>query len=214
MPLSDFWEVVDRQQLDGEQITNVYHAKRILAGANASNVAKAYIDSVVAPALKVLQINDLSRTVISVRNLGTPTDFTEFVSSGQPGTRLGQYMATWFAAGIRFPRTRTDMRAGYKRFAAGIETDNQDGVWVAGFLTELTTLATAIIAPWEEVAAPGVDVCDFVIIKRFCVVGGQSPCLKYRLPNTDAEIDAFHYNPTSAAVYAHATTQTSRKHLA
>ncbi len=213
MALSDFWELKDNQVLDGSAILNVYHCKRILAGANANSIGQAFIKTIVTDELKALQDDTLTRTSIDVRNLGDVTDFISIDSSTLPGTRSGQFLTTFNAAAIRFARTRTDMRNGHKRYTVGVETDANDGTWTAAFNTLLASLATALINPWEEVAAPGVDVCDLVILKRFCVVPAQDPCLQYRLPETDAEVDANHYNPTNAIVKAHITSQVSRKHL-
>lgn len=213
MALTDFWQVVDRQVLDGVQISNVYHVKRIKATANAADVAKALIDSVIAPALKILQDDALTRTTIDVFNLGDPTDFVSFDSSGQPGTRLDQFPSTFFAAGIKFPTVRRDIHSGQKRFCVGGEGDNNNGTWLAAFITSLDTLATAIVTPWEEVALPGIDVCEYVVLGRHCKVLGQDPCLEYRLPITDAEIDGAHYVPTAGIPYAKPTSQVSRKTL-
>jgi hypothetical protein len=105
------------------------------------------------------------------------------------------------------------MKNGQKRFLFGNDTDAVDGVWSAGFLTNLDTVAASIIDPWEKAAAPGVDVVAFVILKRFCVVPAQSPCLDYRLPNTDAEIDANHYIPIATTQRARIRSQVSRKRL-
>ncbi len=214
MALSDFWEILDHQVLDGSNILNVYHVKRILAGANATDIKSAFINTIIEPHLVLLQDDTLTRTTIAVRNLGTPTDFTEVDSSTLPGQRVGQILTTFTAAGIRLARTRTDMRNGYKRYQVGVQSDATDGTWTAAFNTLLASLASALITPWETTAAPGVDVCDLVVLRRFCKVPGQDPCLQYRLPNTDPEIDAWHYNPTNAIVYAHISSQVSRKHLA
>ncbi len=213
MALSDFWEIKDHQQLEGQNILNVYHTKRILAGANATLVALAYIQWIMSPSLKPLQDSNLTRTTVDVRNLGDVTDFVSDDVSTHPGTRVGNYTSTFSAGGMRFVRTRTDMRNGYKRFAVGLETDGADGVWDAAFIADLQTLADNILSPWETTDTPGVDVCSFVILKRFCVVPGQSPCLKYRLPESSAEIDANHYVPVNSVIYNHVTSQVSRKHL-
>ncbi len=213
MALSDFWELKDNQVLDGSAILNVYHLKRILAGANANSIGQAFIKTVLQDELLALQDDSLTRTSIDVRNLGDVTDFISIDSTSLPGSRSGQFLTTFNAAGFRFARTRTDMRNGFKRFAVGVETDANDGTWTAAFQSLLIDLGVALIAPWEEAAAPGIDVCDLVILKRFCVVPAQSPCLQYRLPETDAEVDANHYNPTNAVVKTHITSQVSRKHL-
>ncbi len=213
MALSDFWELKDNQIRQGKPILNVYHLKRILAGATANSVGQAFIKSILTDELLALQDASLGRVTIDVRNLGTVTDFISIDSSTLPGSRAGSAWASFTAATIQFNRTRTDIKNGAKRFDVGVETDSENGIWEVAFVTELSDLATALITPWEEAAAPGVDVADLVVLKRFCVVAGQDPCLKYRLPNTDAEIDAFHYNPTATIVRPKQRSQVSRKIL-
>lgn len=213
MALADFWEVKDNQVLAGLNILNVYHAKRVLAGADATEVGNAFFNSVLTLNLTALQDDNLTRSVIEVRNLGTPTDFATIDSSSRPGTDAGDHPAIFNAATIQFNRTRTDMKNGQKRFLFGSETDQSNGVWDAAFLTDLATVGASIIAAWKTAAAPAVDVCSFVILKRFCVVSGQSPCLKYRLPDTSAEIDANHYVPLTMTTRSRIRSQVSRKKL-
>lgn len=211
MALSDFWELKDNQVADGKPILNVYHLKRILAGANANSVGQAFIKSILQDELLALQTNTLSRTTIDVTNLGDVTDFISIDSSTLPGSRGGAQGTNFNSAAIQLNRTRTDIKNGQKRFLAGIESDTNGNAWVAAFITLLTDLASALITPWEEAAAPGIDVCSLVILKRFCVVPGQDPCLAYRLPNTSLEIDSNHYVPTTTLVPAKVASQVSRK---
>lgn len=213
MALSDFWQLKDNQVLGGLNILNVYHLKRILAGATASDIADAFTNSILTPTFLAMQDNQLVRTTVEVENLGTPTDFAAVDSSAFPGTDVTDHPAIFNAAAIQFNRTRTDMKNGQKRFLMGNDNDAVDGVWDAAFLTDLDTVAASIIAPWRTAAAPAVDVCAFVILKRFCVVDGQSPCLKYRLPEDDTEVDGFHYVPNATTQRDRIRSQVSRKRL-
>jgi hypothetical protein len=67
--------------------------------------------------------------------------------------------------------------------------------------------------PWEEDTGPGVDLVEFVILKRFCVVPEQDPCQVYRLPDDDVEVDNNHYVPTNAITRTRVRSQVSRKVL-
>ncbi len=213
MALTDFWEIKDNQGLAGATILNVWHVKRILAGANAQTIVDAFEFSILTLAFRSLQASVLTRSTIEVQNLGDPTDFVSSDSSAFPGTDTGSFMPTLTSATIQFNRTRTDMKNGQKRFAMGAETDYALGVWDAGFVAELAIIRDAILDPWKTAAAPLVDVCSFVILKRFCVVDGQSPCLKYRLPKTDTEIDDKHYVPLTGTIRQSVRSQVSRKTL-
>ncbi len=213
MALADFWQLKDNQILGGRNILNVYHLKRLLVGATASDVAQAFLDHVLTATFLALQDNNLTRTTVEVENLGTPTDFAALDSSAKVGTDSGDHPAIFNAATIQFNRTRIDMKNGQKRFLFGNDTDAVDGVWSAGFLTNLDTVAATIIDPWEKDSAPGVDVCAFVILKRFCVIEGQSPCQAYRLPDDNTEIDDNHYIPIATTQRARIRSQVSRKRL-
>ena len=213
MALSDFWEVKDNQVLAGKAVLNVYHVKRILLAADALEVANAFVASILTANFLAMQDQNLTRSVVEVRNLGTPTDFVAFDSSTFVGTDVGDHPAIFNAATIQFNRTRTDMKNGQKRFLMGNDNDQSDGIWDATFLDDLQTVAESIRTPWRTAAAPAIDVCAFAIIKRFCVVPGQSPCQKYRLPETDAEIDDFHYIPVFTSKRNTVRSQVSRKVL-
>lgn len=212
MALSDFWEIIDRQTFDGRDIINVYHAKRVQAGATAFNVGHAFIDSVMDSALVDVQNVGVDRTTLDVRNLGTVTDFISIDTSAHSGVLVGPTLPGFNAATIQFNRTRTDMKNGSKRILAGDELEQQNGEWIAAFLTDLNTLAAAMIAPWEEAGAPGVDVAELCIIKRYCIVPAQDPCTAYRLADA-TEIDANHYVPTTKLVRTKVRSQVSRKIL-
>jgi len=212
MALSDFWELKDNQILSGKAILNVYHLKRISGGASAVDVANAFTNTVLVSAFLDMQDDNLTRTTIEVRNLGTPTDFVALDSSGFPGTDTADHGPVFNVASIQFNRTRTDMKNGQKRFTVGNDNDQSDGVWDATMISEIQALGTTIHNPWQTAAAPAVDVCSFVILKRFCIVPGQDPCKAYRLPD-NTEIDDWHYVPTSKIVRSRIRSQVSRKVL-
>lgn len=213
MALSDFWQIKDNQLLAGTAVLNVYHAKRILSGATATQVAQAFLDHILVANFLGMQDSNLTRTTLEVENLGTPTDFAALDSSAKVGTDVDDHPAIFNAATIQFTRTRTDMKNGQKRFLFGSELDALDGVYDGPFLTRLAAVGATIIDPWEEAASPGVDVCEFVILKRFCVVSGQDPCLAYRLPINSTEIDANHYVPLAIVTRNRVRSQVSRKRL-
>jgi len=212
MALSDFWQIKDNQAFQGKPVLNVYHVQRILAGANALSVAEAIRDTIINGPLNFIQVAGLTRSTIDVENLGDPTDFISLDSSAFAGTRAGEAQPSFAGATIQFSRTRTDMKNGAKRYLCGNETDALNGVWDATFLALLATLGTALVTPWERTAAPGIDVCQLVILKRFCVDPLQDPCQVYRLPDA-SEIDSSFYNPFNAIVRNRLRSQVSRKVL-
>lgn len=213
MAITDFWELKDNQVYENKPVLNVYHLKRIDGGANAGNIAQAFLDWVLLGFLANAQPNDLTRTTVDVENLGSPTDFASVDSSAFPGGVAGQKVPGFNAATLQFNRTRTDMKNGRKGFVAGTEAEQDGGAWVPGFVTILQAIGDRIIDPWEEIIGPGIPLVEFVILKRFCVVPAQDPCQVYRLPNSSAEIDGFHYVPTTVLVRERVRSQVSRKVL-
>jgi hypothetical protein len=104
------------------------------------------------------------------------------------------------------------MRNGQKRWPLGLEADNNGNLWVAGFITECLDLANAIINPWQLDSAPGVDVCDYGILKRICITSPSPPCVGgYRLPENDGELTFF--IPLVAVIRSTVRSQVSRKRL-
>ena len=211
MALSDFWELKDNQVLAGKNILNVYHVKRIKTLADATEVATAFINTVLDDGLIQNQAEDLTRTTIDVANLGDPTDFISIDSSSLPGQLLGEWPAAFNVAAIQFNRTRNDMKNGQKRFTMFDEGAQADGVYIASAIAVLEDLRDDVMGVWQIDAQPGVDIVEFCILKRFCIVPAQDPCVAYRLPDTDAEADDNHYVPIAGVVRANVKSQVSRK---
>lgn len=214
MPLIDFYEIRDFQQLGQSNVLNVYHVRNLGTGGPAANAAQIMIDWVF-PVLRLIQNTLLTRTFIEVQNLGSPFDFATVNSAAYPGVAAGTALPTFTTPTIQFNRTRTDIKNGMKRFAAGAETEITINDWDAPFVVKLQALADKIVDQWELAATPGVKRLEFVILKRFCTTSPSPPCVGgYRLPETDAEIDANYYRPLTATPRSKARSQVSRKVLA
>ena len=213
MALTDFWQIKDHQVYNGKPLLNVYQAKRIDVGANATLVGEAFRDTVIIDDLLALQPVGVTRTVLEIANLGDETDFITIDTSAHSGTLVGQNLPSFNAATIQFNRTRNDMKNGVKRYLVGTEGEQTGGEWLAAFITSLNVLANAVKNPWERAADPGTEIAQFVILKRFCVDPVQDPCLVYRLPKTDAEADDNFYIPLTAIARTRVRSQVSRKVL-
>ncbi len=211
MALTEWYEVLDKHNAGGVNLLNVYHVIRDNGGVTSTLVAEAFEDSILTPLL-ALQDDRYIHTSIEVRNLATETDFHVRAPVPDQGTRVVQAgFAQFYACSIQFNRTRNDMKHGQKRFAVGVESDASDSGWAGAFLTEMETMRDPLLTDWERAAAPGVAVCRYGIIQRVCDVEGQEPCLKYRLPETDTELEFF--IPTSAIIRDRIRSQVSRKRL-
>lgn len=211
MAFSDWYELLDKQTVAGDAALNVYHVAKSNPAFTAQDVFNAFQDSVL-PSIIPAQHTGIDHVSVDVRSLDDPLDFFAGAPAGSSGTRAGVRLTQFSAAAIQFSRLRTDMKNGQKRFSAGIETDASGDTWEPAFLPVLTTLANAIILPWEQLAAPGVEVCRFGILKRVCTVDPPpEPCPSYRLPEDDAEL--VFYVPVQFVVRPTIRSQVSRKVL-
>lgn len=211
MAIVDWYEVLDRQAVGGQEFLNVWHVLRADASVTAARVAAAYWDTLVDP-IRAEQPDDLTHESVQVRNLGNPLDFAELARLPNGGALATDPLPSFNAVAVQFNRTRTDMKHGMKRFFAGAEDRATAGVWSAGFLGAFGVIMLAAITAWEEVTAPGVPVCNYGILKRICTVDPPpTPCPSYRLPETDEEI--IFYIPLTFAVKATVRSQVSRKRL-
>lgn len=208
MALSEFYELRVSGTIQGVEWLNVFHLKRIEPGAGAFNVVQAFEESILPLWLLTVPTTVLFEQV-ECENLDDPLDFNSQSLTGQVGARIGTLLPRFNSLQIPFPRQRTDMRQGMKRFAGVNEEDQANGLIVAGLETLLVNLGDALIVFWvETVIGVPTDVCEYHIIKRikYTTPGGT---IAYRLPETDAEL-------VSYAAIAHSasrtiTSQVSRK---
>lgn len=211
MAFSDWYELIDQQTISGQIINNVYHVVRASPTFTAENMVQAYRDSILSVMLP-LQTTGLKHNVLSARSLDDPLDFYSIAPVPGDGTLVGLQLSSYISATIQFNRLRTDMKNGQKRFFVGSESELAANFWVGAFLVDVAALGDAITTTWEEAAAPGVDVCNYGILKRVCIIQPPPvPCPGYRLPENDAEL--IFYIPTTAVARPTVRSQVSRKQL-
>ena len=212
MALNDMYELrVKGRYAAVTNWLNVYHVERRSAVFTAEDIAQAYVDWIL-PVSVALQSTLIGYDSVEVINLGDVGDFFTLDLSGFSGLVAGDTMPVFAAFGIRFNRTRRDIRHGFKRLIGVPEAYVTNGSVVGAGLTGLVDYGNSVVQPWEHIAAPGVEVCSFAVILRICAeVGPLGVCLKYRLPETDAELEF--YVPTNFTPNDFATHQTSRSLL-
>lgn len=212
MAFADLYEIRDNQAMSAQSILNVYHVTKLNPSFTALNVLQAYFDTVY-DAVRNVQPVSLVHGTVEVESLSDPLDFNSGTSVPDVGTVAGVALSTSLAATIQFNRLRTDMKNGQKRWIAGTESSVTTNFWGATLLALLATLGTAIVGNWEEAANPGIPVCRYIVLKRFCTVLPSPPCTgTYRLPENDAEA-AISYVPTTFSVRDTVRSQVSRKRL-
>lgn len=209
---SDLYEIKDPQEQAGHNILNIYHVTKLSPSFTATNMLQAYFDTVY-PVVLTIQPSTVQHKTVECRSLSDPLDFASGTSLPDVGNLGGVGLANFVAATIQFNRLRTDMKNGQKRWAAGTEVNVATNLWVANMLTLMGNLGAAIVGNWEEAANPGIPVCRYIILKRFCTTAPSPPCAgSYRLPENDAEA-AISYVPTTFSVRDTVRSQTSRKRL-
>lgn len=209
MALKDIYEVIDVAQAAGIALLNVYHVFKSDPSFVAADIAEAFEDTVLTPLLP-LQNATVTHVQITARNLDDDTDFDTRVPSPAVGARVGANMTTFNALSVQMNRTRLDMRNGQKRFVAGNEIDTNGINYLSAFILEAGTMVGALLNPWVVSGLPLVDVCDYVILQRVCVIQPPpEPCVEFRLPETDAEVQFF--NPSTAVLRTVIRSQVSRK---
>lgn len=212
MAYADLYEVLDQQSVGGEQILNAYQVERASGAFAALDIAVAFIDSM-GSLIRNIQHTIVQHDIVTVRSLDDPTDFATAVMSPNTGVLTGAQISNFSAATIQFNRRRTDMNNGQKRFIAGTELSATGNLWTAAFRDTVQIVADRLVQPWETAAAPGVDVCSLVIIKRICTTAPSPPCAGgYRLPLSTDPLTL--YTPLSALARDTVRSQVSRKRLA
>jgi hypothetical protein len=203
MAFGDTYELVDVQDLAGQEVLNVYFYRQnnLAVAPTAQDMIDSFVGQVL-PSIVATQTNNILHTEIRCRNLFDAADNAVDAIS-VPGSRaVGDYVSTFNAVGFTLDQDNGAVKNGAKRFAGYHESDTADGVITdAAMIALLTTLSGAltgtldfgIIATWLP-----------IIVKRLLVYQGV-----YRLPANQGEqvygsiVDAI-FNPL-------VTSQVSRK---
>lgn len=213
MALTDFYEIIDRQFIGSSPrpALNVYHVMKRVVSANAATAAQAFVDWVL-PAVVDIQSEVVVHRTLTARNLGNDTDFVEVALGDVPGgiVATDHVMPSFVAAGIQFLRERMDIKHGWKRYVGITEANVGGNTLGASLVTTLNNTGAQIVTPWELAGMPGTLMFDFAIIARVCAeVGPLGGCLKYRLPENDAELEF--YLPSEAVAKTSPRSQNTRK---
>lgn len=166
------------------------------------------------PAIRNMQVNTLTHTRMVTYNLFDVTSFDEYTYPAPiPGSLNQDGVSTFVAVQARAPRTRRDMRPGYKRFAGASETLITAGAInpaVSPFPALQTELNETIVTP--EVVGTGYDGGDTlvpVIVKRISYPDPDDPDRTlYRLPEAATELTFYN---AAWVLLPQTTTQNTRK---
>lgn len=202
--IGDVFEIVDQQEMIGQQALNVYfyRVRTVSVTDNdASSVATAFIEQML-PVIVAAQTTDVVHTAVKVRNLFDETDaHTELLS--EAGTYGDDSQSTFNAFPFQLVGNNAAVRPGAKRIAgvdgANVTDGVVDGLTLISALEDVAVQLAAEMA-WGLLSA---EFLEPVIVGRI-LDGGE-----YRLPTT--ALEAIISVITDALWNPRVTSQTSRK---
>jgi len=129
----------------GSDLINMYNVWyfRAVGGTPTAADLAAIVQSALLPKVMDILSSTMTAIGIAVINLVDTGDFHS-QSSGLPGTRAGEPLASFVAAGVKVFRSDRAFRNGAKRFGRLSEIDVVGNVFAAGLTANLATLATAM----------------------------------------------------------------------
>lgn len=211
MAVGDYYQLIDLQRLNNQQVVNVYFYEQLAAVAGFPTPAQSLYTAWLAqvrPSLLAIQSTTLTHTGIRVYNLFNPTDMYELdYSSPVPGGASGDAMPTFMAWGFTSPRIDRSIRAGKRRLAGISETDTTGAFPASGAVTRLNLAAGAFNTDLDAGTPTVTDSFVPIIVKRIKEVA-PSGDVAYRLPENSGE---GHHVMSHNWAFQAITTQNSRK---
>jgi len=139
------YEILDGQELFGQDVLNVYYYKQVLGSGGTAADLKAAYQGYMYPVLQAVQSVGLAHVAIAVRNLDDPTDFViELVFPQVLGTVTGDSMPPFVAWAFRMNRTQLNVRNGWKRIGGVPEAGQNGGIPIAGYTPLLDDVAVTM----------------------------------------------------------------------
>lgn len=150
MALNDIYRVTLTQVWDGDSPVslNVFYYKEIstIPGSdNSAELAAQFALNVDVP-IRAIQADIVSTIEISVENIVPSADNTylAYTAGTRPGSNTSGALPPYVAWAFRLNRNNSAVRNGAKRFWGVAESDQEDGIAVAGIVTALNAVSTAI----------------------------------------------------------------------
>jgi len=207
MALSDVYQVVCKQHLQGKNVENVFFFERITVDGTAEDL-EASFETSYFPVIRPLQTFSLFWDEIDVTNLGEDSDFIKkpFVMQGSAGDT--DTMPAFVGVGYTLnPATRA-VRPGSKRFAGVPES-----AVTKGEIVEPTYLAAveALRVVLDDNIVGALATYQPVIVKRIkTAVAGTTPVqYKYALPKVGDTLTLGLVKSANSNIFV--TSQVSRK---
>lgn len=207
--IGDVVELVHEQTYLGQNVNNVYYFRAVSAAALST--LTAWFETNVVPQIKANQNDLVNHINLRVRNLFSDVETYEEPLTGAGSVVSGvNEMPAFMAFAIRLDHDNGSLRPGFKRYVGVTEASLDDGLVNAGRILAMVTLGGYLVNP-PTVLNPN---WLHVVVGRVCetpnpVPGALPSCLKYRLPESLAELNdgiIVTHEP-----YSQPSTQNSRK---
>lgn len=191
MAVGDVYEIVDVQELQGQEIQNVYFYHQIapfvpLSGSMAQAIGEEFVATVINQ-IRDVQSVDLLHVEVRVRNLFDAVDAATVVS-GIVGAQVsgGDYLPSYCAWGFQETTDNATVRDGAKRIAGVPELLQEDGVPTEDAIDLLNILADQLAQPITGGLIIEDDILYPCVVKR--VRSGVAGAYEYRLPENTGEL--------------------------
>lgn len=205
----DLVELVHEQTYLGQIVNNVYYF-RAVADTTLLTLT-SWFEANVVPGMKNNQVDLVTHVNLRTRNVFLDSETYEepLTGTGLLVSGLGE-LPSFVAYAIRLDHDNGAVRPGFKRIVGVPEDSIENALLTSSRVTALTTVAGLLVNPASTVNPQ----FEHVVVGRVCETPNPTPgaipaCLKYRLPETQAELVAGVI--LTAEVYAQPTTQNSRK---
>jgi hypothetical protein len=185
MALGDLWEAVVKQEIDGEELLNVFHLEQVSASGSASDIATRMIIQWITGGWDGLVGAGLDFIEIAVRNLFDAV-LQEVVPVGLSGTKAGDVLPPHDAVQAT-TNTIDPTITGSKRFGGIIEADQTFGQLEPTVLADWNTFCNDTLADFI-IGAGSVPLYQYVVVKRIPYTT-SSGSTAYRLPENIGEAE-------------------------
>ena len=189
MAINDIYELTVNQRFLDQKCANVFFYKEvnlvIPVGVTTSQVIADQFLTQVVPSIRLIQTNDVTIDGIAVRNLFTPNDSFELLTSlvGQGGTNA---LPAFNALSAKLSTVEATVKSGAKRFCGVSAAFVQDGVVTdASYMQRMMDLGDKLEEPLNAGLFIQGPAFYPVVVKR--VREGFPDAYTYRLPSNVSE---------------------------
>jgi len=171
MTIGNRFELIDAQELQGQDVLNVYYYKQVGGATGTAADLITQFAFFVLPEVKDIQSDQLLHVALACRNLDVPTDFSVLpLVPGQPGSYVQAAEPVFVAASFVMQRQSLLTRNGRKRYAGVPDNEITNGIPSPGYLINLATLAAAID---DTLVGGSGNSYEPVIMKKLYDAGGN-----------------------------------------